>query len=91
MCRVAAHRDFPATPSRRALSRTAGYASPGDALPDSAGAQFGLRVTSATQPLRPHEIPVRIRPAIPVKLPDIPDLADLVEVEVGGDELFLVR
>src|SRR5438270_5435955 len=37
-----------------------------------------------------REVLVRLRPAVAVELPGVPDLADLVEVEVRGDHGVLV-
>jgi len=49
------------------------------------------RVTESTlKPSQLHEPAVRLRPPIAVELPDVPHLADLVEIEIGGDELRLV-
>src|SRR6188768_2201276 len=40
--------------------------------------------------LRRHEFRIAFGPAVAVELPDVAHLADLVEVELGGDQLALV-
>src|SRR4249920_81908 len=40
--------------------------------------------------LRRHQCAVRIRTPVAVKLPDISHFADLVEIEIGGDQFAAV-
>src|SRR5262245_27354939 len=38
----------------------------------------------------PHEVVIRVRPAIPIELPRLADLLDLVEVHVADEQLLVV-
>src|SRR6185312_1170176 len=49
-------------------------------------ARSRIRMTA----LELRQPPICLRPTIAEELPDIPDLANLVEVELGGDQLGLV-
>ena len=53
----------------------------------SSATDFRTRSSAA---LELAESPVRLRPAVAVELPHVAHLADLVEVEVRGDQLVLV-
>src|ERR1041385_5767173 len=61
----------------------------------AAGAATARTVTARTAPARrmaleARQTGVRLGPAIAEELPHVADLADLVEIQLGGDELRLV-
>src|SRR5690606_27705561 len=70
--------------SRQNRKSSSALQRPGASVMD-ASRRASLRVGSGSD-----EVAVAVRTAVAVELPDVADFADLVEVEIGDDQLVLV-